>query len=153
MPGLLKNRLRKAPSSARRRDSRSDPLCQNCPHAFVTGGRGGAAWQRSDARAHHDLVDAFCKRDMLVGKAKLTDRPQTMTKDNLASFFHVQGLLKLIQFCGPQSFQSALRRCAFESCRATLVRGNSHRGRWLTRLRRRSHSSPKAELSWNRMCG
>ncbi|RVX69796.1 hypothetical protein B0A52_06441 [Exophiala mesophila] len=41
--------------------------------------------------------------------------------DPQASAFHIQGLLKLVQICGPQRYTSPLLRSAFESCRATLT--------------------------------
>ncbi|OAP61338.1 hypothetical protein AYL99_03541 [Fonsecaea erecta] len=43
------------------------------------------------------------------------------TPDPQASAFHIQGLLKLIQICGPERFATGPLRFAFESCRATLV--------------------------------
>ncbi|EXJ53397.1 uncharacterized protein A1O5_13386 [Cladophialophora psammophila CBS 110553] len=43
------------------------------------------------------------------------------TPDAQASAFHIQGLLKLIQICGPERFAAGPLRFAFESCRATLV--------------------------------
>jgi len=43
------------------------------------------------------------------------------TLDRQASAFHVQGLLKLIRFCGPRRFTTDPLRQAFESCRATLI--------------------------------
>ncbi|KIX09868.1 uncharacterized protein Z518_00949 [Rhinocladiella mackenziei CBS 650.93] len=43
------------------------------------------------------------------------------TPDPQASAFHIQGLLKLIQICGPQRFAVDPLRLAFESCRATLI--------------------------------
>ncbi|KIW76152.1 hypothetical protein Z517_10898 [Fonsecaea pedrosoi CBS 271.37] len=43
------------------------------------------------------------------------------TPDPQASAFHIQGLLNLIQICGPERFATGALRLAFESCRATLV--------------------------------
>ncbi|KAK5219624.1 hypothetical protein LTR72_008008 [Exophiala xenobiotica] len=43
------------------------------------------------------------------------------TPDPQASAFHIQGLLKLVQICGPKRFAVDPLRLAFESCRATLI--------------------------------
>ncbi|KAJ9603348.1 hypothetical protein H2200_012126 [Cladophialophora chaetospira] len=43
------------------------------------------------------------------------------TPDPQAAAFHIQGLLKLIQICGPERFATDPLRQAFESCRATLI--------------------------------
>ncbi|KAK5554430.1 hypothetical protein LTR46_007628 [Exophiala xenobiotica] len=43
------------------------------------------------------------------------------TPDPQASAFHIQGLLKLVQICGPKRFAVNPLRLAFESCRATLI--------------------------------
>ncbi|KIW51732.1 hypothetical protein PV05_10421 [Exophiala xenobiotica] len=43
------------------------------------------------------------------------------TPDPQASAFHIQGLLKLVQICGPERFAVNPLRLAFESCRATLI--------------------------------
>ncbi|KEF60528.1 uncharacterized protein A1O9_02089 [Exophiala aquamarina CBS 119918] len=43
------------------------------------------------------------------------------TPDPQAAAFHLQGLLKLIQICGPRKFAEGILRNAFESCRATLI--------------------------------
>ncbi|KAL6243690.1 hypothetical protein RBB50_009123 [Rhinocladiella similis] len=43
------------------------------------------------------------------------------TPDPQASAFHIQGLLKLVQICGPARFAVDPLRSAFESCRATLI--------------------------------
>lgn len=46
---------------------------------------------------------------------------QSTTPDPQAAAFHLQGLLRLIQICGPRKFSTSMLRNAFESCRATLV--------------------------------
>ncbi|KIW70817.1 hypothetical protein PV04_03056 [Phialophora macrospora] len=43
------------------------------------------------------------------------------TPDPQAAAFHIQGLLSLIQICGPERFATEPLRQAFESCRATLI--------------------------------
>ncbi|KAK9320285.1 hypothetical protein V1517DRAFT_329822 [Lipomyces orientalis] len=45
----------------------------------------------------------------------------TSVPDIQASSFHIRGLLKLIQICGPERFAVDHLRPVFESCRATLV--------------------------------
>jgi hypothetical protein len=54
-------------------------------------------------------------------------RSQSSIPDPQAAAFHVQGLLKLIQICGPERFAVDPLRQAFESCRATLVSPTQHK--------------------------